>query len=117
MANSFWRKRTALILPAVLLTVSLLQDIANYKIREHVRDIHLRTAILVVLYGVGFTIAADWISPWIQRLFTVYRQDSRRQAGKAGIILFYVIGYGALYYAYLVEEMRGPGALLPPSWR
>jgi hypothetical protein len=33
------------------------------------------------------------------------------------LLLFYVVAYGALYYAYLLAETRGVGTLLPVSWR
>jgi hypothetical protein len=72
--------------------------------------------MLLVLYGVAFAIGGEWITPWAKRLFLAARKDSRRD-GKIGILLFYLLAYGALYYAYVIEETRGPDALLPPAWR
>jgi hypothetical protein len=40
------------------------------------------------------------------------RTSSRRFGGAVGPWIFYAAAYGALYYAYLVIEVRGPGALL-----
>ena len=117
MATSFLRRRTLLVLPAVLLTVSLVEDVTAFKIREHVHNAYLRNAIVLVLYGAAFTFAADWISPRLRRLLMTARTHSRREGGTVGLLLFYAIAYGALYYAYFVEDARGPGGLLPISVR
>ena len=117
MTGSPFRSRTALIVPLVLLVVTLLEDIAMYKMRQHVRDVYVRTAIVLVLTGVGFAIAAGYVGPWLQGLFTKVRKGSKSGAGKLGIWVFYAAAYGALYYAYLVVERRGAGALLPASLR
>jgi hypothetical protein len=42
MASSFSGKRNALVLPAVLLTIAILQEIVTYKLRQHVQDVHVR---------------------------------------------------------------------------
>jgi hypothetical protein len=112
-----FRKRTILVLPAVLLTVNLLEYIATYKARQHVRDIRVRAAIAVALYGVAFAVGAEYVTPWLRRVFTATRSGTRRHAGAMGLLLFYVAVYGALYYAYLVVEKRGPAALLPATLR
>jgi hypothetical protein len=113
VAFSFLRKRTVLVLPAVLLTVNLLEVIAAHKARQHVRDVRARAAIVVALYGAAFAAAAEWLSPWLQRVLTHTRRGSLRHAGTVGLMLFYVLAYGALYYAYLVVETHGPAGLLP----
>jgi hypothetical protein len=117
MSGSLLRRRTLLVLPAVLLTVSLLEDAVSYKVRQHVHDVHVRVVLLVVLYGAAFAVAGDWVSPRIERFFAVVRSDSRKEGGRAGLLIFYAFAYGALAYAYYVEETRGPAALLPPAWR
>ncbi len=111
------RKRTLLVLPAVLLTVNLLEYVAAYKARQHVRDVHLRVAISLALVGVAFAAGAEWISPWLQRVLTETRRGTHRHAGAVGLLLFYVVVYGGLYYAYFVLDKRGPAALLPPALR
>ena len=118
MASPF-RSRTALIVPLVLLVVSLLEDIAMYKVRQHIHDIHTRVAIILVLTGVGFAIAAGYVAPWLQNLFSTARKKGGKwSGGKIGIWLFYVGAYGLLYFAYLVVERGGgAGALLPASLR
>src|SRR5437870_3967153 len=100
MASTFSRKRTVLILPAVLLAVSLFEDLVKYKIGQHIRDIQVRTLVFVVLYGAAFAVAADWISPWVERVLASARRDERRISGKIGLAAFYLVTYGALYYAY-----------------
>jgi hypothetical protein len=117
MTGSPFRSRTALIVPLVLLVVSLLEDIAMYKLRQHVRDIYLRTAIILVLTGVGFAIAAGYVGPWLQDTFARVRKGSKSGAGRIGIWVFYAGAYGLLYYAYLVLERRGPAGLLPAALR
>lgn len=117
MSSTPFRGRTALIVPLVLLVVSLLEDVAMYKLRQHVSDLYVRTALILVLTGAGFALAANYIGPWIKALFTRARMGSRWGAGRLGIWLFYAIAYGALFYAYLIVERHGPAALLPPSLR
>jgi hypothetical protein len=111
------RKRTLLVLPAVLLTINLLECIATYKARQHVRDVELRTLLTLVLYGVAFAAGAEWITPWLRRTLTETRTGSRRHAGAMGLFLFYGVVYGGLYYAYYVLEKHGPAALLPRALR
>ena len=111
------RTGAVLTLPLVLLTVGLLQDITSYKVRQHVHDVHWRTAVMLVLYGAAFAVAAEWVSPAIKRLLSSIRHSSHRGGGLAGTWLFFAVAYGLLYWAYLVEERHGAGALLPPSWR
>jgi hypothetical protein len=115
MALSFLRKRTILVLPAVLLTVNLVEVILAHKARQHVRDVRLRAAIVVLLYGAAFAAATEWLSPWLTRVLTHTRRGSLRHAGAVGLLLFYALAYGALFYAYLALEMRGPSGLLP-AW-
>jgi hypothetical protein len=114
---SILRKRAFLVLPAVLLTINLLEEVATYKARQHVRDVHVRVAISLVLYGLAFAVGAEWVTPWLQRVLTATRRDSRRHAGAMGLFLFYVVVYGALYFAYYIAEHRGPAALLPAALR
>ena len=116
MASSLLRSRTALILPLVLLTVALLEEIATYKVRQHVRDVYLRAALVLLLNGAAFAIAATWLSPWLKRALTSARRTSR-EVGAPALWIFYGIAYGALFYAYLIAETRGPGGLLPASLR
>jgi hypothetical protein len=117
MAMSFVRTRALLVLPAVLLVVSLLEQIATYKAREHVRDPYLRAAVVVLLDGAAFAIAAELVGPWLQRAITTTRRGSLRHAGTVGLLLFYVVAYGALYYAYVLKETGGIAALLPRALR
>jgi hypothetical protein len=115
--SPFNRRRVALILPAVLLLVNLVETIASYKVRQHVRDVHLRAATALLLYGVAFVIAAEWVSPWLKQTLTKTRRDSIRHAGTVGLVVFYAAAYGGLYYAYLLCELHGPASLLPRAWR
>jgi hypothetical protein len=117
MASSLLRSRTVLLLPLVLLTVALLEELATYKVRQHVRDVHVRVAIIVALNGIAFAAAASWIAPPLRRMLSSARTGSRRVGALVGVWVFYAIAYGLLYYAFLVLEQRGPGGLLPLSIR
>ena len=117
MTGSPFRGRTALIVPLVLLVVTLAEDIATYKVRQHVHDIYWRAAIILVLTGIGFAIAAGYVGPWLKQLFTTARKHSKTGGGRLGIWLFYAAAYGALYYAYLLIEKGGAARLLPASLR
>ena len=114
MASTLFGTRTALILPLVLMTVALLEEIATFRVRLFVRDLHLRAAIVMALNGVAFAIAANWISPWLKRMLSSARTHSRRR-GTIVLWIFYLLAYGALYYAYFIAESRGPGGLLPAA--
>jgi hypothetical protein len=106
-----------LTLPLVLLTVGLLEDLVSFKARQHVHDLYWRTALVLLLNGVAFAIAATWVTPAVKRLLVTIRQSSRRGAGLFGMCAFYSLAYGALFLAYLVVERHGAGALLPRAWR
>jgi hypothetical protein len=111
------RRKHPLVLPAVLLTVALLEEVATYKVRQVVHDVYLRVLIVVAFNGVAFAVAAEWITPAIVQFFDRARRDSERRGGVLGLALFFVLAYGSLYYAYLVDERHGPGWLLPFALR
>jgi hypothetical protein len=117
VTGSPFRSRTALIVPLVLLTVSLLEEVVTYKVRQHVRDVHLRVAVILALNGAAFAAAANWLGPWLRGLLSTARRAGREGAGAVGLWVFYGAAYGALFWAYLVVERRGPGGLLPAPWR
>jgi hypothetical protein len=111
------KKRDALVVPAVFLTVALLQEVATYKVRQLVHEVHLRTLVIVAFNGFAFIVAAEWISPAISQFFSTARRDSQRRGGRVGLVIFLALAYGSLYYAYLVDERHGAGWLLPFALR
>ncbi len=111
------RFTTLLTLPLVLLTVSLLENLLMFKMRQHVPNVYWRTALSLVLYGSALALASEWIGPGIKNLFVGARKATRQNAGRTGVWLFFAVAYGLLYWAYLVVEIRGAGALLPAAWR
>jgi hypothetical protein len=117
MQKSLLRSRTLLVTPLVLLTVALLEDIVTYKMRQHVRSVGARAAIILVLNGAAFAAASEWASPFLKRLFASARSSTRRGLGSLGSWTFYACAYGALYVAYWIIERRGPGGLLLGSIR
>ena len=117
MSSLSFRSRTALIVPLVLLVVTLFEDVVTFKVRQHVRDVYSRAAIILLLNAFAFGIAAAWVGPWLKELFARVRKTSRSTGGSFGIWLFYAAAYGALYYAFVIVERFGPGGLLPASLR
>jgi hypothetical protein len=117
MQKSLLRSRTVLVTPLVLLTVALLEDIVTFKVRQQVRSVGARAAIILVLNGAAFAAAAEWASPLLKRLFAGARSSTRRGLGSLGSWMFYACAYGALYAAYWTIERRGPGGLLFRSVR
>ena len=111
------RLQKALILPLVVLVVVLLETLAAYQVARVVGSIHARVAILMIMYGVGFAVAAGWITPWLKNLVVASRRTSHRQGGMAGVWLFFVAAYGLVYYAFYLLETRGAAALLPAALR
>ena len=116
---SVWpfRSRTVWIVPLVLLVVALFQEVMTYKVRQHVRDIYARAAVILVLDAFAFGFAAAWLSPWIRGLLGHSRKRANRMGGTIGLLVFYALAYGALFYAYVIVERSGPGGLLPRSLR
>lgn len=118
MFNSPWsRLQKALVLPLVLLVVVLLETMAAHQVTQRVANRHLRVAILMVLYGVGFSIAAGWIVPRLKSAVAASRRTSHRQGGAAGVWFFFAATYGLVYYAFYLLETRGVSALLPAALR
>jgi hypothetical protein len=111
------RLQKALVLPLVVLLVVLLESIAAYEVNRHVANQHARVAILMVLYGAGFSIAAGWVTPWLKRAVVASRRTSHRQGGAAGAWFFFAVTYGLLYYAFYLLQTHGAGALLPAALR
>lgn len=116
---SIWplRSRTVWIVPIVLLVFVLLQEVATYKVRNYVHEIHIRVAVILVLNAFGFGFAAGWLAPTLRNLLKGARARSTRVAGKIGLAVFYALAYGALYYGFLVLERGGAAGLLPASFR
>ena len=81
------------------------------------RDIYLRTGIILVLTGSGSRSPPASSARGSRTRSPRRAKGSKWGGGKLGIWLFYGAAYGAIYYAYLVIERRGPAALLPPSLR
>lgn len=112
-----FRSRTVWIVPIVLLTFVLLQEIVTYKVRQHIHDIHLRVAAILALNAFGFGIAAGWLTPMLRDALKGAHTRSNRLGGKIGLAAFYALAYGALFYGFLILEQRGAAGLIPASWR
>jgi hypothetical protein len=111
------RIQKALVLPLVLLLVVLLESIASYEVARHVTTRPLRVAILMLLYGVGFAVAGEWVTPWLKRVVVASRRTSHRQGGSAGAWVFFAAAYALLFYAFYLLDARGASALLPAPLR
>ena len=111
------RVQKALVLPLVLLLVVLIESMATYWVTQRVTNQHARVAILMILYGVGFSLAAGWITPWLKRVVMASRKTSHRQGGAAGAWFFFAAAYGLLYWAFYLLQTRGAAALMPAALR
>lgn len=115
MTSRSARLQRALVLPLVVLLVVLLEAVAAFEVSRSVHSLHLRVAILMILYGAGFSIAAGWVTPWLKNLVSATRRTTHRTGGRAGTWLFFAVAYGLLYYAFYLLETRGTAALLPSA--
>jgi hypothetical protein len=111
------RLQKALVLPLVMLVVVLLETVAVYEVAHAVHKRYARVAILIALYGVGFAVAAGWITPWLKNLVVATRRTSQRTGGAAGTWVFFALAYGLVYYAFYLLDTRGAAALLPAALR
>jgi hypothetical protein len=112
-----FRLRVSPVVPLVLLVVDVLEQIAEFEVKRHVHDTYKRTAIIVVLIGLAFTIGANLVAPTLTNVLHKLRKESASAAGRIGLWAFYGLAYGAIYYVFLVIDRFGPQALLPASLR
>lgn len=113
MSRTASRVHTILLLPLVLLTVNLFEEVGWAVMRTHVSPASWRVALRVVLEGAVFAIAAKELEPFLRGLFGDARSGVKRKVGSLGPVLFYGAAYAAVYAAYFVLETRGPRALVP----
>ena len=78
-----------IILPICLLLFNAAQEIVEYILPRFIPNPYYRTAVLIVLFVVGFAIIGDILVPWIAELLDKGHKTSKTQAGKLGVILFY----------------------------
>jgi hypothetical protein len=97
-----------LILPLVLLVTALLEDIAEAEVRGRFASLVLRVAVLMALYGVGFSFAAGAVAPWLKKAVVGVRREARPLLGPWG---FYLAAYGLLFVAFYAWERWGATAL------
>jgi hypothetical protein len=115
MSGWSFRSRTVWIVPLVLVLVALLEEVMTYKVRQHVRDIRVRAAVILLLNAFAFGVAGGWLAPRMRDVLKGARKRTNKLGGAAGLLMFYALGYGAAYWAFLVLERSGPAGLLP-SW-
>ncbi len=115
MSNLKPTSRTILILPLVLSTVALFEQVATYVVRLRVHGAKERAIMHLVLDGVAFSIAAAWISPWLVRVVKSLSGQSERQVGLLGPLALYALAYGVVLYAYFILETRGARGLVPDA--
>jgi len=103
MAKNLARSHV-LILPLVLLMMALLEDIAEAEARARIASLGLRVAVLMVLYGVGFSFAAGAVAPRLKKALVGARREARPLLGPWG---FYLVAYGLLFVAFYAWERWG----------
>src|SRR5687768_16527030 len=100
--------RSVLIAPLALLAVVLLEEVAAYKVRQRVHAVPARVFIILLLYGIGFAIAAGAITPWLRRVLTSARSQSRKTVGSVGPWIFFGMAYAGVFYAFWLIETLCP---------
>ncbi len=101
-----------LIAPLVILLVILVEEILVYELRAEVKSVPLRTAFIMLLYGPGIAWFAAVASPRLTKLLVKVRSRSRRSGGGLGIVLFFALTYGGMFFAYYLLETAGVAGLL-----
>ncbi len=103
-----------------LLLLNAIEEIAVYKLQgiKGLTKLQL-TAILVVMFAVGFTLVGDFIAPKAQKILEKGHKSSKRNAGLIGTTIFYSIILAFIFFIYymIYTDGNGPETLLPQSWR
>lgn len=111
------RTRAVMILPLCLLYLNVFQEIVLYKLRSLVHDPYLLTALLLLIFAVGFAVVGKLLAPWLEGLFETGHKASRKTGGGGGVTGFYLAMLAVVYAIYFIVYTRGPQHLLPPEWR
>ncbi len=112
------RTRAMIILPVCLLFWNAVEEVAQYELARFVPNPYYRTAAIIVMLAFGFTLIADFVSPWIAALLEKHYKNSKKMMGKTlGTLAFCLVTLGCIYLLYFMIYIKGPQSVLPPPWR
>ena len=113
-------KRNYIILPACLLLLNAVEEIIIYKVQAYpdiAKNAYLLTAVIILLFILGFSLVGEMIAPYLQTLFEGMHKRTQKHSGSIGLMVFYVVLGLFLFFLYFRIYTMGPQAALPPSWR
>lgn len=113
------RQRGMIILPICLLLFNIIEEFVVYYLPRFVPNPYTRAAVLIILFAIGFTMVGDFLVPWVAGLFDHGHKTSQREAGRTGVVMFYVISFAVLYFIYFLVYCKSGGVknLIPPFMR
>lgn len=113
------KQRGMIILPICLLLFNVIEEFVVYFLPKFVKNLYTRTALLIILFAIGFTLIGDFLVPWISGLFEHGHRKSQRQGGMTGVVVFYATAFAAVYFVYYVIYCKPGGIanLIPPEMR
>ncbi len=109
--------RTLFIFPICLLLFNAFEEIFIYKLRQLIANNYLYAAVLVVTFVICFGFIGNWLAPHICKFIEHGHKKSKKNAGRAGIFIFFTMLFVLIYWLYFVTYTKGPQFLLPFSWR
>jgi len=111
------KQKSMIILPICLLLFKAFEEVVEYKLPEYILNPYLLTAVVIFLCSVGFVIIDDLVTPWIASLIEHGHKNSKKQGGSAGVLVFYIATFIAIFIIYYIMLNKGPQFLLPKEWR
>ena len=109
--------RTFFIFPICLLLFNLLEEVFVYELRRVIVNDYIYTAVLVIMFVICFGFIGSWLAPHINKAIENGHKKSKKSAGRAGIITFFLILFSLIYSLYFIVYSKGPEFLLPMNWR
>lgn len=113
------KQRGMIILPICFLLFNVIEEIVAYMLPNFVHNPYTRTAVLILLFAIGFALIGDLLVPWVAGLFDEGHRKSKREGGKTGVVLFYLISFAAIYIVYFLIYTKPGGVanIIPPFMR
>ena len=113
-------KRNYIILPVCLLLLNAAEEVIIYKVQDYpdiAKNAYLLTAVIILLFILGFSLVGEMIAPYIQTLFEGMHKQTQQHSGRIGLMVFYVALGLFIFFLYFRIYTMGPETVLPPSWR
>lgn len=109
--------KTYLMFAVCMLILTVMNEVIVYKLKCWVGGPYLRTATLMAMHVFGFALIGAVLLPFSKAIVQRWQSASEQHGGFLGVILFYALVFGALFFAYHTIITRGAQHLLPRVWR